>query len=125
MGQIKSKALRDSVESKHCTTIGLYPKCSWPPKTIKKLIMDKKLSPIFKGVEDPTTGVEMDECPICFLVRIYFFACKIQNETFLSYKKLQQYPMGLNRACCCRQEICTGNIQQHLYISTNNTKRNI
>merc|ERR1712137_174634 len=80
----KSKSRRE-LESKHCVPVGLYPRCAWPPKTIKKLVCEKKLSPIFKGVEEVPDGAEMDECPICFL----------------------SYPRGLNRASCCRQEICT------------------
>lgn len=85
MGQIKSKAQRDSLEAKHCVPLGLYPTCAWPQKTLKKLICDKKLAPIFKGVDEETPGSDLDECPICFLL----------------------YPNGLNHARCCRQEICT------------------
>ena len=88
MGQTKSKNLRetcfslsfnnDSLESKHSVPTGLYPTCNWPDKLVKKLVCDKKLSPIFKGVAECTTGEEMDECPICFLVSIKFltsFSC--------------------------------------------------
>jgi len=83
MGQIKSKQ-KDSLEAKHCVPLGLYSTCNWPPKTLKKLICDKKLAPIFKGIDDDTPGSLLDECPICFML----------------------YP-SLNHARCCKQDICT------------------
>jgi hypothetical protein len=71
MGQVKSKAQRgESTEAKNCVLVGLYPRCAWSPKAIRKLVCEKKLAPIFKGVEDPPAHMETDECPICFLVRI-------------------------------------------------------
>merc|ERR1712232_956213 len=80
MGQIKSKQ-KDSLEAKHCVPLGLYSTCNWLPKTLKKLICDKKLAPIFKGIDDDTPGSLLDECPICFML----------------------YP-SLNHARCCKRD---------------------
>merc|ERR1711991_877096 len=66
-----------SFESKHCTLTGLYPSCKWDQKVIKKLICDKRMSPIFKGTETKENE-EDEECPVCFLF----------------------YPKGLNRSQC-------------------------
>lgn len=81
MGLINSK--KHSVEAKYSTLNGVYPTCEWDPKSIRKLVVDKKVSPLFPGKEDP--GENTDECPICLLY----------------------YTGGLNKAKCCRQEICT------------------
>eukprot|EP01102_Stenamoeba_stenopodia_P013948 TRINITY_DN4585_c0_g1_i1.p1 TRINITY_DN4585_c0_g1~~TRINITY_DN4585_c0_g1_i1.p1 ORF type:complete len:288 (-),score=49.54 TRINITY_DN4585_c0_g1_i1:171-1034(-) len=72
------------VEHRNCVPLGLYPTCEWDTRIVKKLIIDKKLAPIFKGHEEKISP-EYDECPICF----YF------------------YPGGLNRSTCCKQPICT------------------
>merc|ERR1711991_985663 len=73
-----------SFESKHCTLTGLYPSCKWDQKVIKKLICDKRMSPIFKGTETKENE-EDEECPVCFLF----------------------YPKGLNRTKCCKHSLCT------------------
>eukprot|EP01115_Flamella_aegyptia_P012268 TRINITY_DN60570_c0_g2_i2.p1 TRINITY_DN60570_c0_g2~~TRINITY_DN60570_c0_g2_i2.p1 ORF type:complete len:129 (-),score=18.73 TRINITY_DN60570_c0_g2_i2:50-436(-) len=75
---------KDNIESKHCVPLGLYPSCNWDNKTIKKLILEKKLAPIFDGIEENENNEPLDECPICF----YF------------------YPY-LNKSSCCKQPICT------------------
>lgn len=86
MGQnSSSERARNSVEARHCVPLGLYPKCPWDLRSLKRLIMEKKLAPIFKGVDDPPENVVMDECPICMLY----------------------YPGGLNVARCCKKDICT------------------
>lgn len=83
MGNLVAK--RDtSFEAQHCTPLGLYKNSKWDPKLLKKLIVDKKLAPIFKGTDDKVS-YDHEECPICFLF----------------------YPGGLNRTRCCRQSICT------------------
>lgn len=66
MGQTQSNTL----EATHCVPLGLYPNCPWQSKqrVIKKLIMEKKLAPIFKG--NDSSSEELDECPICFLVSV-------------------------------------------------------
>eukprot|EP01101_Sappina_pedata_P002678 TRINITY_DN12897_c0_g1_i1.p1 TRINITY_DN12897_c0_g1~~TRINITY_DN12897_c0_g1_i1.p1 ORF type:complete len:235 (-),score=43.39 TRINITY_DN12897_c0_g1_i1:47-751(-) len=72
-----------SIESKHCTLQGIYPTCEWDHKMIKRMVVDKKVAPIFKGAGDPP-GDEWDECPLCFL----------------------NYPL-LNKLVCCRKYLCT------------------
>ena len=56
-----------SVDSKFTKPTGLYPTCEWDEKTVKKLINKKKVAPRYPGREEP--GPDLDECPICFLVR--------------------------------------------------------
>lgn len=85
MGSGLSSEKRNSVEARHCVPLGLYPKCLWDLRSLRKLIMDKRIAPIFKGVDDPPSDVVMDECPICMLY----------------------YPGGLNVARCCKKDICT------------------
>mmetsp|Transcript_38666 Transcript_38666/g.53887 ORF Transcript_38666/g.53887 Transcript_38666/m.53887 type:complete len:275 (-) Transcript_38666:66-890(-) len=80
MGQLISKK---GLESRHCTPVGLYDSCSWDHKSLKKLIVEKKLAPIFTGnadFQDDST----EECPICMLY----------------------YPF-LNVSNCCKKNICT------------------
>eukprot|EP00163_Fabomonas_tropica_P034586 TRINITY_DN964_c0_g1_i1.p1 TRINITY_DN964_c0_g1~~TRINITY_DN964_c0_g1_i1.p1 ORF type:complete len:804 (+),score=154.92 TRINITY_DN964_c0_g1_i1:348-2759(+) len=80
MGKGQSKQTPEYIYSK---PQGLYPECDWDDKTIRKLIIEKKLAPCYPGSE--TAGASTEECPICFL----------------------NYPGGLNRSKCCRQGICT------------------
>jgi hypothetical protein len=56
-----------SSDSKFTKPTGLYPTCEWDNKTVKKLINKKKVAPRYPGREEP--GPELDEGPICFLVR--------------------------------------------------------
>ncbi|PRP81519.1 hypothetical protein PROFUN_10881 [Planoprotostelium fungivorum] len=72
----------------YTTPTGLYQTCSWEPKVIKRLVINKKIAPLYPGKEEAAlTLADMDheECPICFLY----------------------YPGGLNRTVCCKKGICT------------------
>jgi hypothetical protein len=68
MGQAKSKA---SETISPTLPVGLYPRCLWPQKLVKRLVMEKKLAPLYKGVEEQTSP-ELEECPICFYVGASF-----------------------------------------------------
>jgi hypothetical protein len=61
-------------EHRNTVPLGLYPTCEWDPRAIRRLIVDKKLAPIFKGAEEQSAP-DFDECPICFYVspRFLFF----------------------------------------------------
>lgn len=65
---------------------GVYPTCAWDEARVRRLINDRRLAPCHAGCEDCGGNDALEECPICF----YF------------------YPL-LNRTCCCRKAICTGN----------------
>lgn len=41
---------------------------AWDAKLIKKSVIERKLAPFFTGAEEKANN-EMEECPICFLVR--------------------------------------------------------
>lgn len=41
---------------------------AWDAKLIKKSVIERKLAPFFPGAEEKANN-EMEECPICFLVR--------------------------------------------------------
>ncbi|KAJ1500664.1 SNF1-interacting protein [Coelomomyces lativittatus] len=71
--------------NQYTTPTGLYPQCNWDVKTIRKLVLSRKLAPLFPGTEDAKE--ELEECPICFLY----------------------YPGGLNRSNCCKKGLCSGN----------------
>jgi len=64
---------------------GLYQRCSWEPKTLRRLILAKKLSAFYPGKEENDGSEHLEECPICFLF----------------------YPGGLNRSVCCKKGVCT------------------
>jgi len=64
---------------------GLYQRCNWEPKTLKRLILAKKLSAFYPGKEENDPNEQLEECPICFLF----------------------YPGGLNRSLCCKKGVCT------------------
>ena len=54
----------------NCVPVGLYPECHWSLKAIRKMVQNQQIAPIVKGdseVSDLT--VDLDECPICMLVR--------------------------------------------------------
>jgi hypothetical protein len=80
MGNSQTKK-QESIEARHSVPLGLYPKCTWDSKTLKKLIAEKKLAPIFKGVEDPDSD-DLDECPICMLVCINLFVFTAISKRF-------------------------------------------
>jgi len=49
-----------------CQPSGLYPKCEWEPKQIRRLIGDGKLAARLKGGDSCLSAAER-ECPICFM----------------------------------------------------------
>ncbi|MCO5611062.1 hypothetical protein L7F22_065312 [Adiantum nelumboides] len=68
---------------RYTRTKGLYQHRDVDPRKLRCLILNGQLAPCFPGAED--LGLELDECPICFLF----------------------YP-SLNRSKCCTKGICTG-----------------
>jgi hypothetical protein len=84
MGSANSKRPAASEEMKYLSPTGLYPSCNWDLKTIRKLIIEKKLAPFYPGREEKDSP-ELDECPICFMF----------------------YAGGLNRTKCCHKGVCT------------------
>jgi hypothetical protein len=83
MGSASSKKPA-AEETKYLSPTGLYPSCNWDLKTIRKLIIEKKLAPFYPGREEKDSA-ELDECPICFMF----------------------YAGGLNRTKCCHKGVCT------------------
>jgi len=68
------------------TPSGLYHSLNWDLKIVKRLILTKRLAPLFPGQEECSNAdTDLEECPICFLF----------------------YPGGLNRSACCKKGICT------------------
>eukprot|EP01121_Diplochlamys_sp_Union-15-3_P010818 TRINITY_DN3077_c0_g1_i2.p1 TRINITY_DN3077_c0_g1~~TRINITY_DN3077_c0_g1_i2.p1 ORF type:complete len:542 (+),score=110.41 TRINITY_DN3077_c0_g1_i2:43-1626(+) len=73
--------------------IGLYPDLAWDARSIKQMILEKKLAPFYPGCDpdslneaSPLSNVKfLEECPICFLY----------------------YPGGLNRSKCCKKGVCS------------------
>eukprot|EP00727_Mastigamoeba_balamuthi_P004263 m51a1_g13834 hypothetical protein (361) ;mRNA; f:500875-507672 len=61
----------------------LYKTRPWDERTARRLIASGAIAPLLAGL--PEGGESLEECPICFL----------------------NYPMGLNRAKCCKHGICT------------------
>jgi len=49
-----------------CQPSGLYPKCEWEPKQIRRLIGDGKLAARLKGGDSCLSTADR-ECPICFM----------------------------------------------------------
>lgn len=84
MGSTNSKRPAASEEVKYLSPTGLYPSCNWDLKTIRKLIIEKKLAPFYPGREEKDSP-EHDECPICFMF----------------------YAGGLNQTKCCHKGVCT------------------
>jgi hypothetical protein len=51
------------------TPTGLYGEIkNWDLKVIRRLILNRKLAPLYNGEEEHQEGKELEECPICFLV---------------------------------------------------------
>eukprot|EP01091_Cochliopodium_minus_P013160 TRINITY_DN4165_c0_g1_i1.p1 TRINITY_DN4165_c0_g1~~TRINITY_DN4165_c0_g1_i1.p1 ORF type:complete len:275 (+),score=90.46 TRINITY_DN4165_c0_g1_i1:204-1028(+) len=67
-------------------TSGLYTTCLWTEKDIKKLVYEKHIAPLYKGLSELIEDRDdIEECPICLL----------------------NYEHGLNRLKCCKQSICS------------------
>ena len=60
-------------------------------KKVKKLILDSKLAPCYPGAEE-TSCHDLEECPICYLVCIYFVYTKI----VFPFKKMK---LNVNVSC--------------------------
>jgi hypothetical protein len=84
MGSTNSKRPATSEEMKYLSPTGLYPSCNWDLKTIRKLIIEKKLAPFYPGREEKDSP-ELDECPICFMVRSMRHAPHASRSPFSSY----------------------------------------
>ena len=66
---------------------GLYPSASYDERALRRLILERKVAPCFRGSEEPGSthgGGGGEECPICMLY----------------------YP-ALNTSSCCKKRICT------------------
>lgn len=60
------------IDERYTQPCGLYQHKNIDGKKLRKLIIDGKLAPCYPGVEE-TSGREqerLEECPICFLVRL-------------------------------------------------------
>lgn len=56
------------VDEKYTRPQGLYQHMDVDRKKLRKLILDSKLAPCYPGDEEST--LDLEECPICFLVSI-------------------------------------------------------
>ncbi|TMW56769.1 hypothetical protein Poli38472_006779 [Pythium oligandrum] len=63
---------------------GLYPSCPWDFRSVRRMILEKKIAPRFPG-RDSKESCFTQECPICFMY----------------------YPGSLNTATCCKKPICS------------------
>lgn len=68
MGQLIAKKEANYTASQLTPQNNLYT-TRWELKSMKKLIIEKKVAPFQKGSIDQQD--EMDECPICFYVLLY------------------------------------------------------
>lgn len=50
----------------------LYPTCPWELKAAKRMILERKIAPRFPGREAKESCFTQ-ECPICFMVRLFAF----------------------------------------------------
>uniref|UniRef100_A0A7S4B8F4 RING-type domain-containing protein n=1 Tax=Chrysotila carterae TaxID=13221 RepID=A0A7S4B8F4_CHRCT len=82
MGNKQGKT-REPIDPQFLRPSGLYPHTEYDERVLRRLILDRKLAPCYRGVEDPAP--DREECPICMLF----------------------YPGGLNRSICCKKPICT------------------
>ncbi len=57
---------RPAIDDRHTRLQGLYPSRDVDQRKLRRLILDSKLAPCYPGGEEP--AVELEECPICFLV---------------------------------------------------------
>lgn len=57
------------VDEKYTRPQGLYQHKDVDHKKLKKLILDSKLAPCYPG-DESECGYDLEECPICFLVRV-------------------------------------------------------
>lgn len=59
---------RPVIDERYTRPQGLYPHRDVDQRKLRRLILEAKLAPCFPGAEEPATDLE--ECPICFLVRL-------------------------------------------------------
>ena len=67
MGNSRSKSKAAKELEKYTKPTGIYDSCNWDERVVRKLILERKLAPMFPGL-DAQAG-KREECPICFLVR--------------------------------------------------------
>jgi len=60
---------RPVIDERYTRPQGLYQNRDVDQKKLRRLIHEAKLAPCYPGAEEPATDLE--ECPICFLVRLY------------------------------------------------------
>ena len=61
---------RVAVEERFCKPSGTFANLrNIDSNRLRQLIQTGKLSPCYPGVEEPSPGDTLEECPICFLVR--------------------------------------------------------
>ena len=62
------KGASKEIDPKYLVPSGqLYPHCDWDTRTLKRLILSRKLSPFYPPLDSKEEGT--DECPICMMVR--------------------------------------------------------
>ena len=79
------------------TTNKIYKIREWDVKLVRRLIATRALAPSFDGQTEKISE-EQEECPICMLVCFF---------TVFKYSLGQCYTLGLNRATCCKNSLCT------------------
>lgn len=60
---------KEAVDDKYTKPQGLYHHKDVDHKKLRKLILDSKLAPCYPG-HDHHTAFDLEECPICYLVRL-------------------------------------------------------
>eukprot|EP00743_Colponemidia_sp_Colp-15_P003633 GILK01003922.1.p1 GENE.GILK01003922.1~~GILK01003922.1.p1 ORF type:complete len:727 (+),score=120.20 GILK01003922.1:179-2359(+) len=84
MGNSPGKQKFDKADLRYTKPTGLYPNCEWDEKSVRKMIIDRRVAPRYPGTESNDPVPDLDECPICFL----------------------WYP-ATNTSKCCKKPICT------------------
>lgn len=74
MGQLIPKKEPNYTPSQLTPQNNLYT-TRWELKSMKKLILEKKVAPFQKGSTEQHD--DEDECPICFFVYIFFLSCRV------------------------------------------------
>jgi len=73
------------IKEQYTSPSGLYPNANeWDLKFLRRMVLNRKIAPLYPGKEQHDAEEDLEECPICFLY----------------------YP-GLNRSNCCKKGICT------------------
>ena len=78
MGNKQTK-MRDPIDAQYMRPSGtLYTSCEWDERTVRRLIIERKIAPFYPGQDQPAP--DREECPICMMVSAARAPCPSKRQ---------------------------------------------